>query len=98
MHLVQSFPVTSFESYKEKEIQVMSIYRSNLFPNIQMLKKFQKLQVKKKNYDPVSFLFFINLKLIYIFLSGRMILPFQPLSIAFLDVQYYIDTPQVLIN
>nr|XP_029118044.1 pleiotropic drug resistance protein 3 [Elaeis guineensis] len=28
--------------------------------------------------------------------TGRMVLPFIPLTIAFLDVQYYVDTPQVI--
>lgn len=28
--------------------------------------------------------------------AGRMVLPFEPLSITFQDVQYYIDTPAVI--
>lgn len=28
--------------------------------------------------------------------TGDMVLPFEPLSVAFQDVQYFVDTPQVI--
>jgi hypothetical protein len=28
--------------------------------------------------------------------AGKMVLPFLPLSIAFKDVQYFVDTPPVI--
>jgi hypothetical protein len=29
-------------------------------------------------------------------LAGRMVLPFEPLVMTFKDVQYYVDTPLVI--
>lgn len=28
--------------------------------------------------------------------SGKMVLPFEPLTVAFKDVQYFVDTPPVI--
>lgn len=28
--------------------------------------------------------------------TGKMVLPFEPLTIAFKDVQYFVDTPPVI--
>jgi len=35
--------------------------------------------------------------LLFLKFSGRMILPFEPLTVTFHDMQYYVDTPLVIL-
>lgn len=35
-------------------------------------------------------------KLLYLVIAGKMVLPFEPLTVLFKDVQYYVDPPLVI--
>lgn len=33
--------------------------------------------------------------MVYVYVAGKDVLPFEPLSIVFQDVQYYVESPNV---